>query len=489
MSVRARRTIARRIVLSFAVALVAFAITLGFGVRALWQSQRDVAHLSERLVPVALKLGQLRSTQAALATMVDGVSEERDPASTRHLFSTLVSARGQLLAELDAELTRLPAESAAGQLRERLAALDAHLEQDLPQLEQLFLALASKNESDVARLLVVIGAIEHDASAELRAMSQTVSDAIAALSAEGQQRVTWSLIALLVLALGTLGLGVLVALHTQSLLRPLEALRARVRAVAAGDRTPRTVGPIETEIGELEVGFEQMVDALEQEQGRRLSAERFAAIGKMAAHVTHEIRNPLNSISLNLELLEDGAEDRDLLRAVRREVGRLESLSEEYLRLARLPSPRTERGDVAALVRKVVDFEAAECTRAGVHVALEIDDALPAAAFDEGQLRQALMNLLRNAREAMPGGGTIEIAVAPRALEVTIEVRDRGSGIPEEIRAQVFDPFFSTKGEGTGLGLSITKQIVEGHGGRIEYAAREGGGSVFCIHLPLALGL
>ena len=100
-------------------------------------------------------------------------------------------------------------------------------------------------------------------------------------------------------------------------------------------------------------------------------------------------------------------------------------------------------------------------------------DDLPPALFDEAQLRQALLNLLRNAREAMPGGGPIEVRVAAEGMSVVIDVDDRGGGIPEQIRARVFDPFFSTKGEGTGLGLAITRHIVEAHGGQRHVRAAE----------------
>lgn len=498
----ARHTIARQILLSFAVALTAFAITLGFGVRALRQSQRDSERLAEMLVPVALKLGQLRATQATLATLVDGVSDERDPVSTRHLLGTLTSERSVRLAELEtaiATLQRQPGELArvGTRLAARLAAVSVLLGQDSAHFESLFAALGSNDEANMARELVDLGAIEHDASHALRGMSAAVNDAIAALSSEGRSRVSESLFALFMLAAGTLGLGLFVAVRTQRLLRPLATLLARVRAVAAGDRTPHPITPTDTEIGELQIGFEQMVDALESEQTRRLSNERFAAIGKMAAHVTHEIRNPLNSISLNLELLEEEAPStepesaadagkRELLRAVRREVERLESLSEEYLRLARLPSPRKEPGDVEALVRRVVEFEQRDSARSEVAVEVHVAGPLPPVAFDEGQLRQALVNLLRNAREAMPGGGTVELTLAARALDVSLEVADRGGGIPAEIQPRVFDPFFSTKGEGTGLGLSITKQIVDSHDGHIAYRARPGGGSIFAITLPLA---
>jgi signal transduction histidine kinase len=183
------------------------------------------------------------------------------------------------------------------------------------------------------------------------------------------------------------------------------------------------------------------------------------------------------------------ADAKALVAAIAREVGRLEQLSEEYLRVARLPSPRMEAEDVAALVRDVVGFTKKEMERASCTVNLAVEGEggrVPPALFDEAQLRQALLNLLRNAREAMPSGGAIDVGVRAEGMSVVVMVEDRGSGISEEIRARVFDPFFSTKGEGTGLGLAITRQIVEAHGGTIACTPRDGGGTSFRIALPIA---
>ena len=215
----------------------------------------------------------------------------------------------------------------------------------------------------------------------------------------------------------------------------------------------------------------------------------------MAAHVTHEIRNPLSAMGLNVEMLEEEiaqgdvaerAEVKNLLAAIAREVQRLEHLSEEYLRVARLPQPRMEAEDVAAAVHEIVSFARPEIESAGCSVELHVVDDLPTALFDEAQLRQALLNLLRNAREAMPGGGPIDVGVAAEGMSVVVDVADRGGGIPQNIQARVFDPFFSTKGEGTGLGLAITRHIVEAHGGNITCEPRDGGGTRFRIALPIA---
>jgi signal transduction histidine kinase len=149
-----------------------------------------------------------------------------------------------------------------------------------------------------------------------------------------------------------------------------------------------------------------------------------------------------------------------------------------------------EAEDVAALVRDVISFTNKEMERAQCVVNVTVDGGatgkVPPALFDEAQLRQALLNLLRNARESMPKGGVIDAGVRAEGMSVVVTVDDRGSGISEDVRARIFDPFFSTKGEGTGLGLAITRQIVEAHGGTISCAAREGGGTSFRIALPIA---
>jgi signal transduction histidine kinase len=145
-----------------------------------------------------------------------------------------------------------------------------------------------------------------------------------------------------------------------------------------------------------------------------------------------------------------------------------------------------EAEDVGAAVREIVAFARPEIETAGCTVALRVASDLPVTLFDEAQLRQALLNLLRNAREAMPGGGPIEVSVAAEGMSVVVDVDDRGGGIAEEIRPRVFDPFFSTKGEGTGLGLAITRHIVVAHGGGVTCEPRGGGGTRFRIALPIA---
>ena len=228
-------------------------------------------------------------------------------------------------------------------------------------------------------------------------------------------------------------------------------------------------------------------------KSRLIQSERLAAIGRMAAHVTHEVRNPLSSVGLNVEMLADelGADDdesRDLLRSIRQELNRLEAITEEYLRLARLPEPSLIAEDAVDIIRSTIDFVGREMQTFGVEVSLRADAKIPEIAVDEGQFRQAVMNLLRNAREAMPEGGTIVVDVQRYDSGVRIQIHDEGSGIPESERGRVFDLFYTTKERGTGLGLALTQQIVAAHGGKIACKARHPRGTTFDVWLPAVTG-
>lgn len=224
-------------------------------------------------------------------------------------------------------------------------------------------------------------------------------------------------------------------------------------------------------------------------KARLIQTERLAAIGKMAALVTHEVRNPLSSIGLNVEVLSEEIGStapavQAPLRAIQREIDRLTGITEEYLRLARLPAPRLEPEDLGAVLTEVARFVDREMKSAGCTLELRVEPGLPLVAVDEAQIRQALLNLLRNAREAMPRGGEITVSATRVEGGVEIEVRDRGEGIPPERKAKLFDLFHSTKERGTGLGLPLTQQIVVAHRGVIRCEDAPGGGTVFRMTFP-----
>ncbi len=493
------RTVATRILLSFAVTLLAFAATAGVSVLAQKRTAEDSEELANGYVPVALKLGQLRAVQSTLASLVDGIPDEKNPLSMRILLETLSSVRRSMVDETRLSMQNLRALGSDDTRQDALAltgeldAAQASFGADRAFLNRLFAAFDTSDRDAVNRELVGLGGMEHDGVKQLKTLAEHVERGMTTLSASARARERRAILQLLLLATLTLAVGVAVSIHTRRLLRPLERVTERARAVARGDLTPQPIDESEDEIGQLASAFERMVGAVGRAQSRAVANERLAAIGKMAAHVTHEIRNPLSSIGLNIELLDEelatshvSGEAKSLLTSITREVQRLENLSEEYLRVARLPQPRMEAEELAGTVHDIVVFAKPEMDRAGIEIALELAPDLPPALFDESQIRQALLNMMRNARESMPSGGRIDVSVKADGMSLVVGVDDRGAGIPDDVRTRIFDPFFSTKGEGTGLGLAITRQIVEAHGGTITCEARAGGGTSFRIFLPIA---
>ncbi len=228
----------------------------------------------------------------------------------------------------------------------------------------------------------------------------------------------------------------------------------------------------------------------------KLRAERLAVIGTMSAKLAHEIRNPLSSITLNIELIRDevaaltkgnpdaGKESRALLESLDSEVRRIQRVTEDYLKFARLPRPVRDRIQLNEVLEQGLAFLDSLFQATGVTVRAELDPSLPALHADESQLWQAVLNLVRNAIEAMPNGGTLTVRTETRDDSVVLTVADTGKGMTEAERAQVFTPFFSTKAGGTGLGLPLTQQIIHEHGGQIRCESAPEKGTTFIIELP-----
>jgi signal transduction histidine kinase len=296
-------------------------------------------------------------------------------------------------------------------------------------------------------------------------------------------------------AVGAAGLavGLAVFVFTLRTLQPLGALRKRTRQVAGGDYAQRTGVTSHDEIGDLAREFDAMADAIQERERRLIRSERLATVGRMAAQIAHEVRNPLSSIGLNAELLgdelsADADEARRLIASIISEVDRLAEITETYLRFARLPRPKLENEDLGAIVRSVVDLQRGELAQDGIALQVDIAPELPDLPADEAQLRQALINLVRNAREAMAGTSAkrLEIGVGadPGAGRLYVRVSDSGTGIESADLGKIFDPFFSTKERGTGLGLALVQQIVVDHGGQIDVQSAAGRGTTFTLGFP-----
>lgn len=229
-------------------------------------------------------------------------------------------------------------------------------------------------------------------------------------------------------------------------------------------------------------------------EGEILKGERMAMIGQMAAKVAHEIHNPLASMTLNAELLEDeiaamsrnggGMEARALLRAVSADIDRISDLLGEYLTFSRLPRVLRSRGDLAAFLETVLDDLRPLAEASGVAIHLERPEGPVEMDFDPRQLRRVAVNLTRNAFDAMADGGRLAVTLADEDDGVTLAFRDTGPGIDRDIRERLFEPFVTTRSNGTGLGLAIVQQIVREHGGAIACESPSGAGATFTIRLP-----
>jgi signal transduction histidine kinase len=225
-------------------------------------------------------------------------------------------------------------------------------------------------------------------------------------------------------------------------------------------------------------------------------ADRLSALGTLAAGLTHEIRNPLVSVRTFMQLLPERLHDPEFLGTFRElalaEVERISRLLNDLLDFSRPAPPQRDPTDLNDVVAQVVRLLEAEARREDVLVACDLDPALPPVILDDGQIKQVLMNVFLNAIEASGTGGRVEITTRvegePGARTCTVAVADSGPGIAGEHADHIFDPFFTTKATGNGLGLFIAHQIMAEHGGRIAPAPRDGGGTVFSIHLPADAG-
>jgi len=494
-----RRTVASRILYSYLVVLLLFCGASTWSVVAFREAVSEAALLREGYLPLALSVRDLVSNQDTWNSQLNHVTSAKNPADARAWFETALRVgRPKKLAEVEEALKRALSGENTGLARRELAAelskVRAIMEPDTAEIAQLFSVL-ERDESGLAQARRD-SLVRHGLRVRrrLHRLEEDVSSHVDRLVELARRRETTAFQILIGLGVLTVLVGTLMALFARRVLRPLTQVTKRADAVAAGDLQVREPIHSDDEIGELSETFEAMVRAISETREKLLATERLATIGKMAAHVTHEVRNPLSSIALNLDLLEEelgdaNEESTSLVRAIGQEVQRLSGLSDQYLNMARRKAPELEDCDVGALVRASTEFIRRDVERHGVSLGVELPENLPWVTVDQGQIRQTLLNLVRNAREAMPEGGAITLEASSNESQLIISVKDTGPGVPPEQVERLFDPFFTTKDHGTGLGLAVTAQILKAHGGSLEYERGEPRGSIFRVLLPLASGL
>jgi two-component system NtrC family sensor kinase len=491
-----RRSVVSRVSWSYALVVMVFALVAGWSALGLRSAAREAALLRSGYYPLALVVRDLAAKQDIYNSQLNHITSARNPEDLRVWFDfALKIGRPKSFGQVRAAITRAflaSGESEAGlvgrELLAEVSVIDRVFAGDAERLSRLFDALERRDDAAAEKLRDELVTRGSQGSLRLARLEDRVEHEIDRLLDQARGRERLALPLLVGLSSVSLLVGIAMALYARRVLTPLGRVTERAKAVADGDLLPRPPIVSGDEIGELSTTFEGMVSAIARANDQLLAAERLATIGKMAAHVTHEIRNPLSSIALNLELLEEelgssSGEAESLLRAIGSEVDRLSSLSRQYLSFAR-QKPGVAEEDLAEVVREASEFVRRELGKSDVRLELAIEDALGPVPIDEGQIKQAVFNLLRNARDAMPNGGTIVVSVRAVAEGVEVVIDDEGTGLDEGARARLFEPFFTTKRHGTGLGLAITRQMVEAHGGTIEFSDRKPRGTRVTIRLP-----
>jgi signal transduction histidine kinase len=242
-------------------------------------------------------------------------------------------------------------------------------------------------------------------------------------------------------------------------------------------------------------------DITEKRKGeaRLRRAENLASLTTLAAGVAHEIKNPLGSISIYLQLLQKAlakktktashsSQDKTnekYFNVLKEEVDRLNRIVVDFLFAVRPMALELRESDINALVRQTVEFVKFEMAQAKININVELDESSPKILMDERYMKQALLNLVNNARAAMPKGGLLTIITKSVDNEICIQVCDTGTGIKEENLSKIFEPYFTTKETGTGLGLTQVFKIVREHQGEISVHSKPSEGTTFEIILPV----
>lgn len=294
--------------------------------------------------------------------------------------------------------------------------------------------------------------------------------------------------------------SIIAYIYTRWIVTPVNQLVSGIDKFSAGDLRYRIPSLGSDEVSMLAERFNEMAEKLTLVQEKLKRTERLETLSKLASVLSHEIRNPLNAMVVNMQVMErelnraqPGLEKlRHYLGIVASEIQRVDDLVSNFLMVARPPKLDRQPVKIDQLIDDVLISLQAEALQAGIRINRQYHSTDVEISIDEKKIRQVLLNILINAIQAMPGGGNITIELESwQAVEsddqlewIVIRCCDTGKGIPKEQLTQIFDFYYSTKATGTGLGLSVAQQIVEEHGGRIEVQSKVGRGSVFSVFLP-----
>jgi signal transduction histidine kinase len=303
------------------------------------------------------------------------------------------------------------------------------------------------------------------------------------------------------LAIAVAGSGILLGLllswwATARVTRPVRRLAEGAREVAAGNWNARVEIRSRDDIGALASAFNQMTAQLAEQRERLLQAERVAAWREVARRLAHELKNPLFPIQITVENLRRAREQRpeqfdevfrESTATLLAELENLKTIVGRFSDFAKMPPPELRPVNVNEIVRGVVKLFEAQFSAVGrpqITPELYLEESLPVIQADASLLHRAVENLILNAMDAMPAGGSLTLRTAQRDGAVRLEVSDSGSGLTREECDRLFTPYYTTKQHGTGLGLAIVQSVVSDHGGTIAVESEFGVGTTFRIELP-----
>ncbi|MBW1996321.1 MAG: HAMP domain-containing protein [Deltaproteobacteria bacterium] len=284
---------------------------------------------------------------------------------------------------------------------------------------------------------------------------------------------------------------------TRQILRPLKILMDATRRIADGDIRPITpTRRYRDEFTELSLAMNHMMYQLALRQEQLIKAHKLKAVGTLTAGVAHELNNPINNIMLTASMILedyqelDEAERLDMIKDLVEQAERSQKIVRNLLEFARDREIVTNLYKVEDLLEETLQFASNQLKLSKVKVVRNFPPNLPPVSGDKQQLTQVFLNLILNAIDAMPDGGTItiETVIVKEGDYLRIDFTDTGTGIPAHVQSHIFDPFFTTKsqGKGTGLGLPVSLEIIRKHGGDIQVSSQIGKGSTFSVLLPVA---
>ncbi len=304
---------------------------------------------------------------------------------------------------------------------------------------------------------------------------------------DAKRALIWSMLGIAILVTG------LVAFISQrigkNITEPIIDLVGFTEQVAEGNLDDQCEIKTQDEIGDLALAFNQMTRNLQQSRDKLIQAERLATAGKMSASFAHEIRNPLSSMRMLSQLLmqkpEMSAEQRQSLQYILEEIERIDNIVKGLMDFARPTTLNLAEQPLVPTLQAVLSLMEANLTHHQIRLVLEFAPDLPDLQFDSDKIKQAFMNVVLNAMEAMPQGGTLSVTTFKLEDGISIKVTDTGVGIPEADIEHLFEPFFSRKDKGTGLGLANVKRILEEHGGTVEIENALDEGATVSMWLPM----